>query len=114
MMGVSQKTLDVPVLKGTSGIVLLTDQEVQGLDTFNCIRCGRCVDACPIFLNPARMGVMAKKGLWEEMEALHVMDCFECASCSYVCPSAIPLVQSFRVGKAMIREKKAWEAKNIR
>ena len=114
MMGVSQKTLDVPVLKGTSGIVLLTDQEVQGLDTYNCIRCGRCVDACPIFLNPARMGVMAKKGLWEEMEALHVMDCFECASCSYVCPSAIPLVQSFRVGKAMIREKKAREAKNMR
>jgi electron transport complex protein RnfC len=57
---------------------------------------------------------MAKKGLWEEMEALHVMDCFECASCSYVCPSAIPLVQSFRVGKAMIREKKAREAKNMR
>ncbi|MBK7476935.1 MAG: electron transport complex subunit RsxC [Haliscomenobacter sp.] len=110
MMGVSQKTLDVPVVKGTSGILLLTDREVQDLDTYNCIRCGRCVDACPIFLNPARMGAMAKSKLWDEMEALNVMDCFECASCSYVCPSAIPLVQSFRIGKSMIREKKAREA----
>lgn len=109
-MGVSQKTLDVPVVKGTSGILLLTDREVQDLDTYNCIRCGRCVDACPIFLNPARMGAMAKQKLWDEMEALNVMDCFECASCSYVCPSAIPLVQSFRIGKSMIREKKAREA----
>jgi len=111
MMGVPQKTLDVPVMKGTSGIVLLTDHEVQDADTLSCIRCGRCVEACPLYLNPARMGAMARKGLWEEMEALNVMDCFECASCSYVCPSNIPLVQSFRVGKSIIRERKAREAK---
>jgi electron transport complex protein RnfC len=61
MMGVSQKTLDVPVVKGTSGILLLTEKEVQDLDTYNCIRCGRCVDACPIFLNPARMGLWPNK-----------------------------------------------------
>lgn len=110
MMGVSQKTLDVPVVKGTSGILLLTDNEVQDLQTFNCIRCGRCLDACPLFLNPARMGVLVKKGLWDELEEINVMDCFECGSCSYICPSAIPLVQSFKVGKSMIREKRARES----
>ncbi|MEZ4955802.1 MAG: 4Fe-4S dicluster domain-containing protein [Saprospiraceae bacterium] len=76
----------MPVIKGTSGILLLTDDEVQDITTFNCIRCGRCLDACPLFLNPARMGALAKKGLWEEMEAYNVLDCFECGSCSFVCP----------------------------
>ena len=110
MMGVVQKNLDVPVVKGTSGILVLTDREVQDLNTYNCIRCGRCIEACPLFLNPARLGLLARKGLWEEMEENNVMDCFECGSCSFVCPSAIPLVQSFRVGKAMVRERKKREA----
>ncbi|MBK7408179.1 MAG: electron transport complex subunit RsxC [Saprospirales bacterium] len=107
MMGMVQKNLDVPVVKGTSGILALTDHEVRDLDTYSCIRCGRCLDACPLFLNPALLGMLSRKGLWEEMEENHIMDCFECASCSFVCPSGIPLVQSFRVGKAMIRERKA-------
>jgi len=106
MMGMVQKNLDVPVVKGTSGILALTDNEVRNLDTYSCVRCGRCLDACPLFLNPARLGLLARKGLWEEMEEYNIMDCFECASCSFVCPSGIPLVQSFRVGKAMIRELK--------
>jgi electron transport complex protein RnfC len=109
MMGMVQKTLDVPVIKGTSGILILTENEVRDLETFSCIRCGRCLEACPIFLNPARMGLMAKKGLWEEIEQINVMDCFECGSCSFVCPSSIPLVQSFRVAKGIIREKWARE-----
>ena len=109
MMGIAQKSLDVPVVKGTSGILLLTDKEVQDMQTFNCIRCGRCLEACPIFLNPARMGTLVKKGQWEELEAMNVMDCFECGSCSYVCPSAIPLVQSFKVGKSVLREQRARE-----
>lgn len=109
MMGISQKTLDVPVIKGTSGILLLTEREVQDLHAFNCIRCGRCLDACPIFLNPARMGVLVKKGQWQELEAMNVMDCFECGSCAYVCPSAIPLVQSFKVAKSVLREQKGRE-----
>lgn len=111
MMGMVQKNLDVPVIKGISGILILTDREVQSFDTYNCIRCGRCLDACPLFLNPARLGLLAKHGLWDEMEENNVLDCFECASCSFVCPSGIPLVQSFRVGKSMIREKKAREKK---
>jgi len=110
MMGISQKTLDVPVVKGTSGILLLTAEEVQDLQTFNCIRCGHCLDACPIFLNPARMGALVRKGLWEELAAMQVMDCFECGSCAFVCPSGIPLVQSFKVGKSVLREQKARDA----
>ena len=105
MMGAVQKSLDVPVLKGTSGILALSPNEVKDFDEYSCIRCGRCVEACPLFLNPSMMGLLAKKGLWDEMADYNVMDCFECASCSYVCPSGIPLVQSFRVAKGILREK---------
>ncbi len=107
MMGMVQKTLDIPVVKGTSGILILTSKEVKDLAQYDCIRCGRCLEACPMYLNPSLLGMLAKKGLWEEMEDHHVLDCFECGCCSYVCPAAIPLVQSFRVGKSIIREKKA-------
>jgi len=109
MMGAVQKTLDVPVLKGTSGLLVLSSREVRDFQEYNCIRCGRCVEACPLFLNPARMGLLAKKGLWEDMMEYNVMDCFECGSCSYVCPSGIPLVQSFRVAKGILRERSARE-----
>lgn len=109
MMGMVQKSLDIPVIKGTSGILVLTDREVRYLEEYSCVRCGKCVDACPMFLNPSLLGLLAKKGLWEEMEENYVFDCFECGSCSFVCPSGIPLVQSFRVAKGLLREKQARE-----
>jgi len=109
MMGFVQKSLDIPVVKGTSGILALTTSEVRDLNEYSCIRCGSCVDACPLFLNPCLLGLLAKKGLWDEMEENDVMDCFECGACSYVCPSSIPLVQSFRVAKGFVREKWARE-----
>jgi electron transport complex protein RnfC len=105
MMGAVQKSLDVPVVKGTSGVLILSKNEVRDLDEYSCIRCSKCIDACPLFLNPSMMGLLAKKGLWDEMLEYNVMDCFECASCSFVCPSSIPLVQSFKVAKGILREK---------
>jgi len=107
MMGIAQKTLDTPVTKGISGILVLTENEVQDLTTYKCIRCGRCVEVCPMFLNPSLMGLFARKEMYDDLEQMHVLDCFECASCSFVCPSGIPLVQSFRVAKGIIRERKA-------
>ncbi len=109
MMGIAQKTLDVPITKGISGVLVLTENEVQELSTYKCIKCGRCIDVCPMYLNPSLMGLLARKDLYEELEERHVLDCFECASCSFVCPSGIPLVQSFRIAKNVIREKKAKE-----
>jgi electron transport complex protein RnfC len=97
------------VMKGTSGILFLTDHEVLPREEYPCIRCLRCVDACPVYLNPSRLGALAKSRLYEDMLDYHVMDCMECGSCSYVCPSNIPLVQRFRVAKGLLREKMARE-----
>lgn len=107
MMGAPQTHFDVPVMKGTSGILCLTDAEISPKEEYACIRCLRCVDVCPVYLNPSRLGALAKSRNYEEMLDFHIMDCVECGSCSYVCPSNIPLVQRFRVGKALLREQNA-------
>lgn len=109
MMGAAQRVLDIPIMKGTSGVLFLTDYQVLPRDEYPCIRCMRCIDACPVFLNPSRLGSLAKSRLYEDMLDFHIMDCMECGSCSYVCPSNIPLVQRFRVSKVLLREKAARE-----
>lgn len=109
MMGQALASLDIPINKGTSGVVVFTESEDGRLPEkiYPCIRCAYCVDACPIFLNPSRLGLLAKNGEYDRMsEEYHLFDCFECGSCSYVCPSNIPLVQYFRVAKAIVRERK--------
>lgn len=104
MMGMSQKNLEVPIIKGTSGILALTtDVQVESEEA--CIRCGRCLEACPMFLNPSRIAQLVRNDRPEDLGQHHVLDCFECASCSYVCPSRIPLVQLMRMGKAMYRQE---------
>jgi electron transport complex protein RnfC len=113
MMGPAIGSLDVPVTKGVTGLLVLRAADVtpDGARVFPCIRCGACVDVCPIHLNPSRMGMLARKERYEEIESdFHLMDCFECGCCSYVCPSRIPLVQYFRVAKQMNRERKARDA----
>ena len=106
MMGQSQKSLDVPVTKGTSGILALTHPMAIAHEE-PCIRCGRCLDACPMFLNPSRLALVVRAEDPAALKANNVMDCVECASCSFVCPSYIPLVQMIRVGKALVRQKEA-------
>jgi len=107
MMGMAQKSLDVPVLKGTSGILCLDRGAIEPPREYACIRCGRCLEACPMFLNPTRLAQLARAEYLEDLEAYYLMSCFECAACSFACPSRIPLVQWMRIGKAMLRNRKA-------
>jgi len=108
MMGAAISSFDVPLTKGVTGVLVLTKAEVNGSSKiYPCIHCAACVDVCPLHLNPSRLGLLARKERFEEMESdLHLNDCFECGCCSYVCPSHIPLVQYFRVAKQMNRERK--------
>ena len=106
MMGQAQKDLRAPLLKGTSGILILREA-LETREEQACIRCGRCVDACPMFLNPSRLATLIRAEEVDLSEEYHLLDCFECASCSFSCPSSIPLVHLLRMGKTMIRNKKA-------
>jgi electron transport complex protein RnfC len=106
MMGAAASSLDIPITKGTSGVTAFRDREAEATHARvqPCIRCGYCVDACPIFLNPSQMGLLALRGEYDRMRSeQNLMDCFECGSCSFVCPSHIPLVQRFREAKARVR-----------
>jgi electron transport complex protein RnfC len=107
MMGTAVASLDTPVLKGTSGVLVLSDAETPAQESHPCIRCGRCLDACPVFLNPQRLGNLATNERWSEMLDVHLMDCMLCGCCSYVCPSNIPLTHLFATAKAALRRRPA-------
>lgn len=109
MMGSAIASFDVPLTKGVTGVLVFPRSQVNGhRRIYPCIKCGRCVDACPIGLNPSRLGLLARKERYDEMQTgFHLNDCFECGCCTYVCPSNIPLVQYFRVAKQINREEKA-------
>lgn len=112
MMGPSVSNLDIPITKGTSGITAFTTDETGKATghqhVYPCIHCARCVEACPIFLNPSQLGILARSEEYDRMVAeYNLMDCFECGACSYVCPSHIPLVQYFRLAKKMHRKLSA-------
>jgi electron transport complex protein RnfC len=107
MMGVAVASLDTPVLKGTSGVLVLGREEVPEKEVYPCIRCGHCLDACPVFLNPQRLGNLAANERWPEMTEHHLMDCMLCGCCSYVCPSNIPLSHLFATAKMALRRRPA-------
>ncbi|MHC4982821.1 MAG: electron transport complex subunit RsxC [Planctomycetota bacterium] len=100
MMGFALGDLDTPVTKGTSGVVVLTDDDVSKAEETACVRCGRCVDACPMRLVPTRIAAAAKARDWDLVRRYHIPLCMECGCCAYVCPASIPLVQLIRMGKA--------------
>lgn len=103
MMGLAQSNLDAPVIKGTTGVVVLAAHETRGETVYPCIHCGRCLDACPVFLNPSWLGDLARVKRYADMAEYHLADCMLCGSCAYVCPSNIPLSQLFQASKVALR-----------
>jgi Na+-translocating ferredoxin:NAD+ oxidoreductase subunit C len=101
LRGQALASLDWPITAGLEGFVALIHSETT--EAQPCIRCGDCLDVCPVQLNPAEMGLLARKGEWQTLAATHALErCFECGCCAYVCPSRIPLVQLFRSAKASL------------
>ena len=100
MMGFALGDLDVPVTKGASGVVVLTAGQVRKAEETACVRCGRCVDVCPLNLVPTRIALAARASDWDLARRYHITACCECGCCAYTCPASIPLVQLIRVGKA--------------
>ncbi len=100
MMGFALGDLTTPITKGTSGIVVLTHSELREREETSCVRCGRCVDACPLHLVPTRIALATRARHWDLAKRYHMMACMECGCCAYACPAGIPLVQLIRTGKA--------------
>jgi electron transport complex protein RnfC len=106
MMGIAQPHLNVPVIKGTSGILILDEKQAHLAAEQPCINCGRCVFVCPSHLLPTTLHRLVYHERFEEAEQLHIMDCIECGSCSYICPANRYLVQSIRHGKRQLLQSK--------
>ena len=104
MMGKAIKNTDVPVTKGTSGILVISEEEASRGKAENCIRCGECVTVCPMGLEPHLLMNLSEKGMYEKAAAEDIMTCIECGSCSYVCPSHRPLLDYIRFGKSIVKK----------
>ena len=107
MMGFAQSDLSVPVVKATNSILCLLKDLNGAADNPVCLRCGKCIDACPMRLQPLYMYRFEQAGNVKELERLNLMDCIECGSCAFTCPGKLPLVERFRKGKQMLREAKS-------
>ena len=107
MMGFAQKSFEVPIAKNTSGILLLPTKVSLNYATTGCIRCGRCVQGCPMKLMPCLLSTAIEADRFDLAAQNHVMDCMECGSCAYVCPDHRPLVQNIRRAKAELRKQAA-------
>jgi len=102
MMGRSLMNLNVPMAKGSAGILFMPDEESVRKPMKNCIRCTKCVSVCPMGLEPFLLMNQSERNMWPEMEKERVMDCIECGSCSYTCPSNRPLLDYIRYGKTTV------------
>ena len=107
MMGNAQFSLEAPVFKGTNAFLAFCGDEDKRVEDPSCIRCGRCINACPMHLLPMYMNVYGKLEDFDKSVEVGMLDCIECGSCAYVCPARIPLVQQFRLSKGKIMAKRA-------
>jgi electron transport complex protein RnfC len=99
MMGKALTSLDAPVVKGTSGILIMPEPESKRVQVLNCVRCGRCISVCPMGLEPVLLAQLSENLLFERAEKERIMDCIECGSCHYTCPAGRPLLDYLRLGK---------------
>ncbi|WP_300620518.1 electron transport complex subunit RsxC [uncultured Fusobacterium sp.] len=106
MMGMSQFSEEAPVIKGTSGLLALTKEETNPYKTRACIGCGKCVEACPMGLEPLMFARLAAFEQWEQLKEYSLMDCIECGSCAYICPANRPLTEAIKIGKSKLRAMK--------
>lgn len=104
MMGLAMRSIDVPVVKGTSGILALTSKSAYIAEESACLRCGKCLEVCPMHLEPTLLDHAVRKRDYETFEAHGGMNCIECGSCAYSCPASRHLVQSYKNGKAAVNE----------
>ncbi|MBN2480242.1 MAG: electron transport complex subunit RsxC [Bacteroidales bacterium] len=102
MMGKALSNTEIPVVKGTSGILMLPDSESRRHKILPCVRCGKCVDVCPMGLEPYLLMPLSQHDHFDALERAHVMDCIECGSCSYICPARRPLLDYIRLAKANV------------
>jgi len=102
MMGRAMNNIDMPTNKRTSGLLFLDEKESRRGEVENCIRCGKCVSACPMGLEPYLLSRQSELQMWDEMEDHHVMDCIECGCCQFTCPSHRPLLDYVRQGKCTV------------
>ena len=109
MMGVAQYDLNVPTIKGVNAITVLGRRNAYAVEDSRCLRCGKCIEVCPMKLMPVLMYKSIQSNSVEEMKANNIMDCIECGCCAYTCPASVPLVLGFRVAKQLIRNEAAKE-----
>ena len=107
MMGAAQYDLAVPVIKGTNAVTILGINNKYVVEQSRCIRCGKCIDACPMHLMPVLLYKSTQTADVEEMKSVHMLDCIECGCCAYTCPASVPLVLAFRAAKQRIRDAAA-------
>lgn len=107
MMGKALASLEVPVAKSTSGILMIPQAETRRAEEYNCVHCGKCIEACPMGLEPYRLLLLSKAGQCDRSKRENVLDCIECGSCAFVCPSNRPILDYIRLIKTQIKKQKA-------